>query len=195
MCHGIYNTEYLFGMDEEHEQAFFVDITQSVQRYLGRPLKGILGPAGSITRNTMGLAAAAGLNYCADWAIDDQPFPIRVPVGRLIGVPYGFDVNDDGMMALGYGAAGYEAEDFLRVATDQFDTLYTEGSQSGRVMCVGLHGHVFGHPHRIAYLERLIEFLCSHDGVWMTTADEIADYYLDHYFDAQMALLMPEQRQ
>jgi allantoinase len=189
MCHGIYNTEYLFGMDEGRERAFFADITESVRRRLGRELRGLLGPAGSVTENTMRLAAEAGLNYCADWAIDDQPFPVLVPTGRLVGVPYGFDVNDDSMMALGYGAAGYEADEFLRVAKDQFETLYAEGAQSGRVMCVGLHGHVFGQPHRIAYLDKLFEFLCSHDGVWMTTADDIAAYYIDHYLDEQLTLL------
>ena len=27
----------------------------------------------------------------------------------------------------------------------------------------------------------------SHDGVWQTTADEIAEYYMTHYYDAAVA--------
>lgn len=189
MCHGIYNTDYLFGADESEERAFFADVTSSVKRHFGRDLKGMLGPAGSATKNTMRLAAEYGLDYCADWALDDQPVPLMVPTGRLISLPYGFEVNDDGMMALGYGAAGYEAEDFFRVAKDQFEALYDEAGESGRVMCVGLHGHVFGHPHRIAWFERLLEYLLGQSDVWVTTADAIASYYLANHYDEQKSAL------
>jgi peptidoglycan/xylan/chitin deacetylase (PgdA/CDA1 family) len=194
MCHGVYNTEYLFGLDEAAETAFFRDITGTVERHTGRPLRGLLGPAGSVTPNTMRLMAAHGLTYSADWALDDQPFPIDVPTGRLVGVPYGFDVNDDGMMALGYGQAGYDAEDFVEISRDQFEVLYAEGADSGRVMCLGLHAYVFGHPHRIEYLDRTFDHLLSHDGVWLTTAEAIADHYLEHAFDEQLALLREAER-
>jgi allantoinase len=194
MCHGIYNTEYLFGLDVTAERAFFADITATILRHVGRPLKGLLGPAGSATPNTMRLMAEAGLSYCADWAIDDQPFPINVAEGRIVGMPYAFDVNDDGMMALGYGQAGYEAEDFVRVALDQLEILRMEGRESGRVMCLGLHSYVFGHPHRISYLDRLLERLKAEEGLWLTTADEIAEYYLCTYFDEQMDMLRDEHR-
>jgi allantoinase len=189
MCHGIYNTEYLFGMNTEQEREFFRDVTATVEHHTARPLRGLLGPAGSITTNTMELMAEAGLTFTADWAIDDQPFPIRVDAGRLVGVPYGFDVNDDAMMALGYGAAGYDAEDFTQIASDQFDVLHAEGARSGRVMCIALHAYVFGHPHRIEQLDRTFDRLLSRDGVWLTTAEAIADHYLEHYHDDELARL------
>jgi allantoinase len=186
MCHGVYNTEYLFGMDIDQERDFFRDVTATVERHTGSPLRGLLGPAGSVTTNTMDLMVEAGLTYTADWAIDDQPFPIDTARGRLVGVPYGFDVNDDAMMALGYGAAGYDAEDFLQIAADQLDVLHAEG---GRVMCVGLHAYVFGHPHRIEYLDRTLDRLLSREGVWATTAEAIADHYLAHYYDDELTRL------
>jgi allantoinase len=189
MCHGLYNTHYLFGMTIEEEREFFADATATVLRHTGRPLKGFLGPAGSVTTNTMDLMAEFGLTFAADWGIDDQPFPVRVAEGRLVGVPYGYDVNDDAMMALGYGAAGYDAEDFMRIATDQFQVLYDEGSESGRVMCIGLHAYVFGHPHRIEYLDRTLDRLLSHEDVWLTTGEDIAEHYLEHYHDAELARL------
>ena len=80
MCHGLYNTEYLFGKTEAEERAFFADVTETVQRHTGKPLRGLLGPAGSITTRTMDLMVDAGLSYTADWALDDQPFPIRVKI-------------------------------------------------------------------------------------------------------------------
>ena len=188
MCHGVYNTDYLFGMDRDRERQFFADVTGTVERHTGRPLRGLLGPAGSVTPNTMELMVEAGLSYTADWAIDDQPFPIEVAGGRLVGVPYGFDVNDDAMMALGYGAAGYDAEDFVRIARDQFEVLHAEG---GRVMCMGLHAYVFGHPHRIDHLDRVLDDLLSRDEVWVTTAEEIAEHYLANNYDQERARLTP----
>jgi allantoinase len=189
MCHGVYNTEYLFGKTPDEEREFFADVTDAVLRHTGRPLRGLLGPAGSVTTNTMELMVDAGLTYTGDWAFDDQPFPINVKNGRLVGVPYGFDVNDDAMMALGYGASGYDAADFVQIAADQFEVLHAEGAESGRVMCVGLHAYVFGHPHRIEYLDRTLDALLSHDGVWATTGGAIANHYLDNYYDDELARL------
>ena len=70
-----------------------------------------------------------------------------------------------------------------RIAIDQFEVLHAEGARSGRVMCVALHAYVFGHPHRIDHLDRLLDRLLSHEGVWLTTAEAIADHYLEHYHD------------
>jgi allantoinase len=187
MSHGIYNTSYLFGLSEEEERAYFRDNVDTVRRHTGRQLKGMLGPAGSVTTNTMRLMVEAGLVYSADWLIDDQPFPIVTSSGRLVGVPYSNDVNDDSLMAMGFGAGGYEADDFVQVCKDQFDVLYREGADSGRVMCIALHAYVMGHPHRIGYLDEALDYVLSHDGVWMTTADEIAEHYLEHYYDAALA--------
>jgi allantoinase len=190
MCHGIYNTEYLFGLSEREERDVFEDAVASVKRHLGQELKGILGPAGSLSPNTLNLAASYGLSYCADWgAIDDQPIPIFVKQGRFVGIPYGFEVNDDAMMALGYGAAGSDADEFLQVVADQFEALHEDAEQTGRVMCVALHGHVFGHPHRTAHLRKLFELLLGRSDTWVTTAEAIADYYLEHYYEDQVAAL------
>ena len=102
-------------------------------------------------------------------------------------------MNDDSMMALGYGAAGYDAQDFVERAFDQFDTLYAEGAESGRVMCVGLHAYVFGHPHRIEYLDRTLDRLLSHEHVWATTGEAIADHYFAHCYDDELARLLANE--
>ena len=65
----------------------------------------------------------------------------------------------------------------------QFDTLYEEGEQSGRVMCISLHPYLCSQPHRAKYLDQALGYILSHDGVWKTTAEEIAKYYLDNYYD------------
>ena len=34
-----------------------------------------------------------------------------------------------------------------------------------------------GHPHRIRHLERALRHIVEHEGVWLATGREIADWY------------------
>lgn len=189
MSHGIFNTRFLFGLTEEEERELIRDTAETVRRHTGRRLKGMFGPHASITPNTMDLMAEAGLIYSADWYLDDQPFPINVRSGRLVGVPYTWELNDSLLMkgGLGKGIGTYEVDYYVRACKDQFDVLYEEGAQSGRVMCLALHTPIFGQPYRTRYLDEVLAYIRSHDGVWVTTADEIAEHYLAHHYDAVVA--------
>jgi peptidoglycan/xylan/chitin deacetylase (PgdA/CDA1 family) len=178
MSHGIYNTRYLNTCDEAQEREFYRDCIDTLKRHTGKPLKGMLGPAISGTPRTPDLMAEAGLIYHTDWMHDDQPVPIRVASGKLVSVPYSIELNDAPAFR-----THYEGDYFARICKAQFDQLYKEGAESGRVMCIALHPYLIGQPHRIQYLDEVLSYIMSHDGVWQTTADEIADYYIEHYYD------------
>src|SRR3546814_9320357 len=60
----------------------------------------------------------------------------------------------------------FEGEEFARMITDHFDTLWAEGAEQGRVVCIALHPYIMGHPHRIRHLERALRHIVEHDGVW-----------------------------
>lgn len=182
MSHGVYNTRPLFGMGVDEERAFYRYTANMIQRHTGKTLKGMLGPAFSATPNTPWLMAEAGLTYQVDWFIDDQPFPISVDTGRLCGVPYSRLLNDSLVFLFG----AQEGEDFVQMCKDQFDVLYEEGATSGRVMCLALHPYLIGQAHRIKYLDEVLAYILSHEGVWATTADEIADWYLAHHHDEHL---------
>jgi allantoinase len=68
-----------------------------------------------------------------------------------------------------------EADYFLQMIKDQFDTLYREGADNARVMCLSLHPHNIGRPSAAKYLDEALRYILGHDGVWNTTADDIAD--------------------
>lgn len=182
MSHGIYNTRYLYTHDEAQERAFYQDCIATLKRHTGKQLKGMLGPAISGTLRTPDLMAEAGLIYHTDWLHDDQPVPIRVETGKLVSVPYSIELNDVPVFR-----AHYEADYFARICKAQFDQLYREGAQSGRVMCIALHPYLIGQPHRAKYLDEILYYIMSHDGVWQTTADEIAEYYIANYYDQAVA--------
>ncbi len=182
MSHGIYNTRYLYGYDEAQERAFYQDCIATLKRHTGKQLKGMLGPAISGTLRTPDLMAEAGLIYHTDWMHDDQPVPIRVETGKLISVPYSIELNDVPVFRV-----NYEADYFARICKAQFDQLYREGAESGQVMCIALHPYLIGQPHRAKYLDEILNYIMSHDGVWQTTADEIAEYYIANYYDQAVA--------
>ena len=179
MSHGIYNTRYLYTYTEDQEREFYRDTIDTLKLHTGKQLKGMLGPAISGTERTPDLMAEAGLIYHTDWMHDDQPVPIKVKSGKLVSVPYSIELNDSSL----HRANHYEGDYFARICKAQFDQLYKEGAESGRVMCIALHPFLIGQPHRIKYLDDILSHIMSHDGVWQTTADDIADYYNENYYD------------
>lgn len=183
-CHGIYNTQYHWGLPEDEERAIIQHCVESYKRLTGRPLAGFFSPAASHTVNTPDLVAEAGIKYFCDWYHDDQPFPMNVKTGRLITVPYSMELND---VVVYYQA--FEGDDLARMIRDQFDTLYAEGAESGRVMCLALHPYMMGQPHRLKHLDEALGYILSHDGVWKATGEEIADWYYEHAWDDVQAHL------
>ena len=184
MGHGLYNTRFLYGISREDERALYRELRSRVRNVTGGELRGVFGPHASLSPHTMDLLAEEGFLYSADWLLDDQPFPIATSTGRLVGVPYTFEVND-GPLFLG----SYQDEEFLRRCRDQFDVLYEEGAESGRVMCIAFHPFLLGQAHRVDLLDEALAYILGHDGVWRTTADEIASFYLQRVYDEALAYL------
>src|SRR5215475_14132990 len=108
----------------------------------------------------------------------EQPVPLRVKSGHMIVVPYELGVNDIRVFI----REGHTPEQYYRMICDQFDTLYRDSVTGGRVLCLPLHPFVIGMPYRIKYLEKVLDYICSHDGVWRTTGWEIAEWYYRHYY-------------
>jgi peptidoglycan/xylan/chitin deacetylase (PgdA/CDA1 family) len=182
MSHGFYNTRYLHGVSEEEEREWYVDSIATLKRHTGKQLKGMFGPAASSSVYSPDLMAEAGLIYHSDWMHDDQPVPIKARSGKLVSVPYSIELND-GIIFRHH----YEGDYFSRICKAQFDQLYREGADSGRVMCIALHPYLLGQPHRVRFLDQVLGYIMSHDGVWQTTADEIAEYYIANYYDQAVA--------
>ena len=178
MSHGIYNTRYLNEMTIDEERAYYQDCIDNLMKHTGKQLKGMLTPAVSPTKDSPDLMAEAGLIYHADWFCDDQPFPLKVKSGRLISIPYAIDLNDGT-----FNRFGCPPEYWAQCLKDQFDVLYREGAENGMVMCVSLHPYICAHPSRVDLLDQVIGYMLSHPGVWQATGDDIAQYYMDNYYD------------
>jgi hypothetical protein len=87
--------------------------------------------------------------------------------------------------------AGY----FLQMTMDQFDTLHREGAEIGRVMCLALHPDNIGRPNAAKYRDRALRYILGHDGVWNTTADDIAECYIAHHYDQVLSWTATQKAQ
>jgi peptidoglycan/xylan/chitin deacetylase (PgdA/CDA1 family) len=179
MSHGIYNTRYHWDFSPEEERAAMLESRDIHRRLTGREQSGWFSPAITNTLNTFDLAAECGFTYTADLYHDDQPFPLRVKTGKLISVPYSVDLND-----VIIHRRGYEAAEFARQIRDYFDTVYAEGAEQGRVMCVALHPYWVGQPHRLRAIREALEYVLSHPGVWVATGAEIANWFNTRHLPA-----------
>ena len=125
------------------------------------------------TDETLDLLRAAGVDYVADWVIDDLPQDIDTPHGTITTLPYTVETNDIAVHAL----QGHRADEFYTRGRDQFDRLHAEGADNARVMAISIHPYVTGVPHRIGYLERLLDHVAGTEGVVWMTASQIGDWY------------------
>ncbi|MBM3138859.1 MAG: hypothetical protein FJZ92_01280 [Chloroflexi bacterium] len=161
-----------------------------MKKHTGKQLKGRLGAGGGNTERTTDLMAESGLLYHTDWLMDDQPFPLKVKNGaKFIYVPYTYQLNDAIVPGQGRDAA-YSPQ----MIKDQLDVLYEEGAESGRMMCISLHPYWIGKPYRAKYLDEALGYIMSHDGVWQTTADDIAEHYIANYYDEVVAHLEAQKK-
>ena len=178
MSHGLFNTRYHWNMSEDEEREAIEQCQQIHLRHTGRRLQGWFSPAASNTLLTPDLVAESGIAYLCDLYHDDQPTPIRVRSGCLTSLPYSMEINDSIAWR-----RGMEGPAFARKIRDEFDVLYAEGAEHGRVMNIAVHPFIMGQPHRIDALGDALQYIRSHDQVWWATGAQIVQWYRQHHLE------------
>jgi peptidoglycan/xylan/chitin deacetylase (PgdA/CDA1 family) len=154
--HGVTNNIRMNQYAADEEGAVVRQIKETIAAATGKAPRGWLGPGGGDeSPNTLDHLAAEGVAYVCDWGLND----IRVIF-----------------------QGGHTPKDWCDMVCDQFDTLFAEGATQGRVMTIPLHPFVIGLAFRTKYLDRALQYICSHDGVLKVTGSEIADYYYAGYY-------------
>ncbi len=173
--HNQSNSRYLHLMEPDEEHRVVMDTFDRIERATGARPKGWLSAGLQQSWHTLDYLIEAGATYVADWINDDQPYLMDVDGKRICSIPYSGEINDLPQCML----LGRTADEFGDMIKRQFDTLYREGAESGRVMAICLHPFIIGVPHRIGALDSALEYICGHDDVWLATGSEIIDHYLD----------------
>ena len=168
-------TRHTFDIDKERA---LIDATLAVyEKVVGRKARGWLSSSLRSTPNTPDILAERGLQFFCDYMNDEQPYLIQTPSGPIVNVPYTIEINDFTF----FHRRAMSTWDAARMLKDQFDELYREGAESGRIMSVGLHPHVSGHPHRMPCFREFLAHAKKHPDVWWTTREEISSWYLQNH--------------
>ena len=157
---------------EEQRQAIF-DTVAAIRAFAGKPPVGWESPGLTETEDTLDFLKEAGIEYVADWVLDDLPLELQTKHGPILSVPYTVETNDIVVHAIQH----LPSDGLMRRAMDQFDRLYREGEGNVRVMAVSLHPYLTGVPHRIGYFEKLLDHICGHDKVALMTGEDISAWY------------------
>jgi len=174
MGHNESNTRRLNDVPPDEEPAVIKRTLAVIEKATGKRPAGWLGSGLQETWSTVDLLADAGVEYVCDWANDDQPYIMSLDGGRRItSIPYSYEINDKPA----YERRNRTAREFQDMICRQFDVLYREGAQSGRVMAIALHPYLSGVPHRIGALDEALAYICKHEHVWKATGAEIARHY------------------
>ena len=120
-----------------------------------------------------------GFLYDSDSYADDLPYWTRVADTDHLVVPYTLDTNDMRFASPGGFPSG---EQFFAHLRDAFDVLYAEGTDGApKMLSVGLHCRLAGRPARAAALERFLDHVQSHEGVWIARRVDIARHWIEHF--------------
>jgi OHCU decarboxylase len=158
----------------EQERA---DITEAIriQREITgeRPLGFYQGRSSQNTTPLM--MEEGGFLYTADAYADDLPYWIAGPKGPQLTVPYTLDTND---MRFATPQGFNSGDQFFAYLKDSFDTLYAEGETAPKMLSIGLHCRLVGRPGRAAALARFLDYVRSHERVWVATRLDIARHWI-----------------
>ena len=172
-CHGWRWVEhYLLSEDEERRQIAMA--VESLRRTMGAPPAGWYCRDGPSVSTRRLVHEHGGFLYDSDTYNDELPYYVTVGDRPHLVVPYSLSTNDVKFHRGNIGTAA----DFTAFLKDAFDQLYEEGVHAPKMMSVGMHARLLGHPARARGLARFLDYAQGHADVWICRREEIARHWL-----------------
>ena len=147
------------------------------EQAVGRKARGWLSSSLRGTLNTADILAEHGLLFYCDLMNDDQPYLVQTPHGPIVSTPYTNEINDFTILT----RRNHTTSEFRDILIEELSVLYKEAAHTGKLMNVGLHPHVSGRAYRVRALREFIRYAKTLRGVWWTTREEVAAWYLKHH--------------
>lgn len=158
----------------EQQRAEIARALDRIERFCGTRPRSWESPGLTETEETLDHLRAEGVEFVADWVIDDLPQRVETPSGPVWTIPYTVETNDITVFAVQH----HPAREFLERGRDQFERLWQEGARAPRVMAISVHPYITGVPYRIGALEALLDHVRGREGAVFMTACEIGDWYV-----------------
>ena len=170
MCHGWSQRPMHAVEDQAAEIKQTID---AVKKFTGKAPLGWESPGLTETDETLDLLRAAGIEYVANWPIDDEPTEIRTAHGPMVAMPYTVEINDVPIGTVQY----HSSKELLTRGMDQFEQLAQEGERSARVMALSVHPYMTGAAHRVRYLKELIETIAATGKARFMNGEQILNWW------------------
>ncbi len=175
-CHGYHmDAIHWNGLGKDAENELIAKSVDSLRKLTGQDVKGWLSPAKNESDDTPDLLAANGIEYFSDWVNDDMPYQFRTANGELTAMPLTTEIEDRFVI----NGNMHSEDSWVDQVCDAADFLRKEAdTQGGRILALNIHPWLMGQPHRIAKLEKALEYITSIDGVWSAYAGEIRNSWM-----------------
>lgn len=161
-------------LSEEEEREHIRRAVESLKRTTGsRPLGWYCRYAPSENTRRL-LVEEGGFLYDSDYYGDELPFWKTVDGKPHLVLPYSL-TNNDGQYCGSIGTS----DQWFAFVRDAFDMLYREGATQPKMMSVGLHMRLIGHPARAVALERFLDHVLRHPDVWVARRIDIANHWIN----------------
>ena len=171
-CHG-WRWEKHYLMDEDTERARIARAVASLKATMGERPLGWYCRSGPGVNTRRLLVEEGGFLYDSDAYDDELPYWTTVSGKQHLVVPYSL-TNNDTKFGRGTFSTG---DDFFHFCRDAFDMMYAEGATQPKMMSIGLHQRLIGHPGRAAGLQRLMAHIAKFPDVWVTRRIDIARHW------------------
>jgi len=169
--HGIHQRSM---QGEDNEAELIRTAIDRIAAFTGRKMRGWLSPGLKETVDTPDILKAAGIDYVCDWVLDDLPCWMTTKHGPLLAMPYNLEVND----SIIYAVEKHSSPEMYQRLHDTVAAFDAEVKTEPRVLAIGLHPHLIGVPHRIGYLEKMLDELMARDDTIFMTGGQIADWFV-----------------
>ena len=169
-CHGWRWVKH-FNLTEVEEREHIAKAVKSLAQTVGERPAGWYCRYGPSVNTRRLLVEEGGFTYDSDYYGEELPFWQTVQGRPHLIVPYSL-TNNDGKYASGMSTS----EQWFSFVRDAFDVLYREGATQPKMMSIGMHMRLMGHPARTAGLLRLLDYLQTQKGVWITRRIDIANH-------------------
>jgi allantoinase len=173
VAHGYRWIEH-YHLDEATEREHIARAYASIKQSTGRAPLGWYCRYSPSEHTRRLLVEHGGYSYDSDAYNDEIPYWTDVNGTPHLVLPYSLVTNDAKLLA---GGGIENAVDYAQFLIDSFDILAAEGRTTPRMMSIGMHPRVVGHPGRITGLIRFLDHLSGRDDVWIARRGDIAAYW------------------
>jgi allantoinase len=175
-AHGLRWIEH-YNLTEAEEKTQIAQAASRIESVLGRKAQGWYCRYAPSVHTRRLVVEHGGFEYDSDSYNDELPYWTDVGQQAHLVIPYSLTHNDTRFVR-GAISTGHDFFDYLK---ESFDFLYAEGAEHPKMMSIGLHSRIVGHPGRASGVRRFLEYIASKERVWLARRCDIAAHWRQHF--------------